>query len=429
MGTPSLLVTHLGVLFAGENNANPNWETFGNPVFRAEPPFPEASAQAVFGVAGTVSKLAVQADNVGTGRSVKLRKNGADGTLIVSPTNTTAGLYEDATHSDHFAVGDKHNLKFVHTGHPVYRYVRGVFTPDSGHAGFYALGNINALFTTSGHPRQYITPLSNQGLSAHGEVQQLIEANTQQLIRSPGTLKNMCVYVDQDIVKPPFVDFGNSAGMTIRTRINGAYGNSIISLAANPSDAFYQDSTHSDVLASGDLLSVAIDFAGGPSFGNDYGGLGCSFFACTIENSGNSNDIYSVYLGTISTSFSSPRYIALNSNALATAGTTETDAKIRHGFDGRISNLRINVVSNAHTTDIRLRLRKNGANGNSLVTVPAGQVGWFEDTVNFDTFLAADDICMQLDLNGGSGNFNFACAGLTENTGNLSGGGSQVLMI
>ncbi len=63
---------------------------------------------------------------------------------------------------------------------------------------------------------------------------------------------------------------------------------------------------------------------------------------------------------------------------------------------GTISYLNVYVSSNAMSASSTFRIRKNTANGNSIVTIGAGTTGLFTDTSNTDTTTTADLIAYQL---------------------------------
>lgn len=63
---------------------------------------------------------------------------------------------------------------------------------------------------------------------------------------------------------------------------------------------------------------------------------------------------------------------------------------------GTISFLSVYVSSNAMSASSTFRIRKNTANGNSIVTIGAGVTGLFTDTSNTDTTSAGDVIAYQI---------------------------------
>lgn len=69
-----------------------------------------------------------------------------------------------------------------------------------------------------------------------------------------------------------------------------------------------------------------------------------------------------------------------------------------------LSKLYVRVITNTINSGTTIvRIRKNGANGNQFVSIGAGSVGEFEDTVNTDSVVAGDEVNYQLVTSGTSG--------------------------
>lgn len=94
------------------------------------------------------------------------------------------------------------------------------------------------------------------------------------------------------------------------------------------------------------------------------------------------------------------------SNALLNKSSTEADRQIPYHTAGIISNLRVRVTGNSTTAPSTVRVRKNGANGNIIITIPAGSTGVFEDIIRSDSVAAGDKLCIQ-SISGGSGTLSF----------------------
>lgn len=101
------------------------------------------------------------------------------------------------------------------------------------------------------------------------------------------------------------------------------------------------------------------------------------------------------------------RHIALGAcAAMIGAGSgLESFAQVTWRTPGTLSHARANVRLNTTTAGATLRVRKNGANGNQVVTVTALTTGYFEDLVNTDTVAAGDKLNYLFARTGGSGNF------------------------
>lgn len=78
------------------------------------------------------------------------------------------------------------------------------------------------------------------------------------------------------------------------------------------------------------------------------------------------------------------------------ASTSEALHRIPMRAAGVLSNLTINVFANTvGSTGVTATLRKNGGNGNQVVSIPANTTGIFEDNSNTDTISAGDQVCLQ----------------------------------
>lgn len=86
-------------------------------------------------------------------------------------------------------------------------------------------------------------------------------------------------------------------------------------------------------------------------------------------------------------------YDYLSCGTVQNASTTEAQSQVPYRIAGRASNLKIYIDANDRTA-MTIRFRKNTANGNMVVTIPASTTGTFEDTTNFDDIAAGDLICL-----------------------------------
>ena len=85
---------------------------------------------------------------------------------------------------------------------------------------------------------------------------------------------------------------------------------------------------------------------------------------------------------------------------------TEVNWQITSRTAGTLSKLWLFVDSNSITASSTFRTRKNGANGNISVSIPASTSGEFEDTTNTDSVAVGDEINFQ-SVTGSSGSLMF----------------------
>lgn len=75
----------------------------------------------------------------------------------------------------------------------------------------------------------------------------------------------------------------------------------------------------------------------------------------------------------------------------------EEPSQAKVAFNGVYSKLGCQITSNTLANNATMYFRKNAANGNQAVTVPAGTSGWFEDAVNTDSVVDGDLVNMRFE--------------------------------
>jgi hypothetical protein len=83
-------------------------------------------------------------------------------------------------------------------------------------------------------------------------------------------------------------------------------------------------------------------------------------------------------------------------NGLQKSGTDDGVTQLPYRTAGTFSKLYIKITTNTVNASSTFKLRKNGADGNSLLTIPTVTTGEFEDLVNTDTVVVGDTINAQL---------------------------------
>lgn len=352
----------------------------------------EANRQIPVRVAGTFSYLQVLADANGTSRSVTFRKNTAAGNLTVAPTDTTAGLYIDSTHSDTVAAGDVVAMQVaISTAASLLSSVAMIFTATSGHHALSACNLSAANFSAASVSR--FSGIAGQSTSATITA----ESQVQNEVRVAGTVGNFYARISTN---------AKANATTINFRINSANGNNVLTVGAGLTGLF-EDTGHTDTLASGDLINSQVTtLAGVNNFVVEEIGIGFT------PTSGDTNDIHGLRsAGTARTAGAGQTFYPIAGRVAAAA--SEANAKIRHGFQVTLSRARIFVSANTYTGTATFLTRVNGANGAQSVAIGAGLTGWFEDTTNSETVNATDDVCFALQ-DGTANSLTFRATGLTE---------------
>ncbi len=348
---------------------------------------PEAAYQAVCRVAGTFSKFAVNINATGTGRTYRFRVNGANGNQVVNPTDTTAGVYSDGSNTDALSAGDKWNISTTSTGTPSAFWFRAAFQATTDHAVF--LSNTHSSFSTA-------SGTAYVGLAGSGGVAATTEANAQSKVRTAGTLRYLQVYINSN---------GRGTSTIYKTRINGADGNSSITVTAGATGLF-EDTSNTDTIASGDLVNFSV------TNGSGAGSITPNFLGAWVITTTGSNDLFGgANAGTARSASGTADYFPFAGSGASS--TTEANASIQHGFDARASKLRIYLSANAYASDATATFRVAAADGNQTITLTAGATGWFEDTTHTDDFTANQDCCVKI-VGGTSGNITIRTIGLTE---------------
>lgn len=351
----------------------------------------EANRQVPFRAAGILSLLQILCDAVGTTRSVTLRKAGADQSLIVTMTDTTAGLYTDAVHSVAVAAGDLMNMKTVFTGATFVKSIVMNFMANGAHAWFFTIASALTFNTAT------TVFLGPNGTAA--AVVPATEAFAQHKNRA-----GACGIIATHMYASANTWSGTT---TFRIRVNGVNGNNLITLGASTT-GLIEDTAHTDSLVDGDLYCWTITTAAGAGL------LTLNSLGMTIVTTAGqvSNDVASRNsAGTARAAGAGQTFYWIAGGTSVAAA--EADAKIQHGFAARLSRLRCVVTANTYTGAATLVTRINGANGNQSVSITAATTGYFEDTTNTDTVGPTDDV--NLAVSGGTANsMTVQCFQMTE---------------
>lgn len=341
--------------------------------------------------AGTFSLLAVQANATGTSRVVVFRNNTADGNQTVSPTNTTAGVYADTTHSDTVSAGDVVNNKATATGSPTYDWSRWAFAATTNTVGF--LGQT----TNSGANAGTAHYMQGTGIFLSSASGGASEALNKLRIRAGGSAKNLNTYTTPN---------AGAAGLPFVSRLNGSNGNLTCTPTGNTAQRA-EDTTHSDTLAAGDDYDFTIT-------SSNVGGA-LNFLSWAVENSSATTvDLFGGPTGSggVTRSASGTATYYHISGGIRNS-TTESANTIQHGFAVTSSKLRILLSANTYSAAGTLKSRNNTADGTQTVSLTASTTGVFEDTTHSDSVASTDAYCFAI-VNGTSGSITIYWLGGTE---------------
>lgn len=127
------------------------------------------------------------------------------------------------------------------------------------------------------------------------------------------------------------------------------------------------------------------------------------------------------------------RYTACATAGITTAASSEARVQITYRTAGVLSNLYVNCRTNSLNGTTTVRVRKNGGDGNQVVSITSSSTGTFEDTTNTDTIAAGDEINYSIVTAGSSGSVSPNCiqtwlepsiGGAVNRNSTLAGGGA-----
>lgn len=322
-------------------------------------------------VAGTMDKGLVNITSTGAGVSVfGPRLNGVNTAIAITQTSGATGRFEDLTHTASSAGNDLLN-----------------FTTFSGTAatGGSAIWGVHFVATTSeavltGAQGQNNWSFGGAGSPAFSKLcggyefigATTTEANAQFKQRAVGAYTHLFTNYNTN---------SNAGTVTVSLRKNGANGNNTL---ATTGTGNFQDTTHSDSIASGDLTCIGWSSA---TAGTSVPTQAIAVFSPTNHQW----DAGSNTSGPTGSSGNTIFQVLAGQNP-AGGQIVETNAQYLFRFGTTTQNLRSNVLSNSGTACSE-NYRANGANGNQSASITAATTGYFEDATHHDTIVSGDLGC------------------------------------
>jgi len=322
--------------------------------------------------------VSVGANTIAVATTVRLRKNGANGNEAISIPASTTGKFEDTSNTDSISAGDLVDFATVTGGSSGYtqimhRVLSAADTPPQVLLSYSGYG-------TAYNSTRYCT-IVGQGAYAAGE------GDFKWRSRKSWTVSHLRVYV-------PTNTCNNSS--TYRLRKNGANGNESVSVPASTTGAF-EDNSNTDSIASGDQLNYQL------ATGGTSGSITTAVTQCQCaQPAGNFHPLITADEGTTLYALQ-VRYVPVFGDIYNDTFTSESNAQCKSGSSTKLSNFFVRLISNSCDGASTFRTRKNGANGNLSVSVPASTYGEFEDTSDVDELVSDDLINYQQTAGGSSG--------------------------
>jgi hypothetical protein len=366
------------VVFAGIGCSNVDQQTNGTV---------EADMKYRVRAPGTVRNLCVRtAATTAGGITVLSRKNGANGNLTVTINTSSSGFFSDTVNADTLAAGDDFCWSWNDTnGQPA--TITAEFDPTGAQVSFLesvsggASGAGEAITTASS------TRYQSFGGAVCGSADIITtEANVQSKMRAAGTASHLQAFVHAN---------ARTTTTTINYRKGGVIGAQVLTIGSTASGLF-EDTTHTDAVASGDLISAGVVTLTGTA------SLALSRVGILITSNNESIDLIGQTGFPPGAGANFYTYIGGRSTGGGTMLTTESGARAQVPFPASFKNMRCYVQGTQESSPGTLKFRKNAAAALQTVTLTAATSGWFEDVTNTDTLNALDDCDLAFTYGGGA---------------------------
>lgn len=205
-----------------------------------------------------------------------------------------------------------------------------------------------------------------------------------------GTISRLVVRISSNTV---------SATSTLRSRINGSYGNLSISITASTTGT-YQDITNSDTTADGDL--VCLELAAGAT------GTSLSAVSYSTKFQASTNSVYMLRTNKDVVSYSSGpprRYnMAAGGGDASYVGSEPTEIKLTSLIAGTLKNFGVLINSNSDNGTVTGILKVNSTIVNGAFSISSGATGVFTDTTHTDSVSTGNTIHYRFESTGTTGN-------------------------
>lgn len=350
----------------------------------------ESNTHITYRVAGTFSNLYCRVSVNDRGASTfRLRVNSANVNSILSIGASATGEFEDASNTDSISSADEVDcLLTTGSGGTVFNIsiISCLFNATSNSVIKWAGESGGTITTASTTFYHCIVGILSGGTTTETDVQ--FESTI------PGTWKNLGVNVRTNT---------RTTTTTLRGRKNGANGNQFIDVLTLQT-GIYEDTTNSDSLIAGDLLTYSV------TMGTDSNSFRMYNFWSDFETTNNKTLQFN---GNTDLELIGSANTADYSFGQLYQASSESVAQTRILKACRTSNLQTHVISNNLNATATLRVRKNATNGNGVISITTSTTGFFEDTTNIDSFSKkGDEIHFQFVTGGTSGGIVYQGMGL-----------------
>lgn len=334
----------------------------------------EASVKVKYRSAGVLSRFSVLigANTIATSATaINFRKNGGAGNMVLSIPAGSTGEFQDLTNTDTITAGDDVNCQIVTPNTSGSITIRAISTVYAATTDTVVRYSTRHGFNNSNGITQY-NSLSGEYIFDTNE------ANVQTKFRAAGTIKNLYCEIEAN---------PRSTTTLIRTRINGANGNCLISIGAGVTGQF-EDTSNSDTVASGDLICTSYVMGASGELLNPGVTSSIEFVSTASQTMAIAETVAPALAANIT------RFFGVGGGSHGQATESNTSQKANVAFTA--SQLNCFVSSNTVVGTSVFTLRKNGANANCTLSIPSLTTGFFEDVSSSDIFTATDTINTQI---------------------------------
>lgn len=208
--------------------------------------------------------------------------------------------------------------------------------------------------------------LGNSALTFH-----TTEGHRQVKFREAGVLSHLLIEISAN---------STTGSSTCRTRKNTANGNMSVSISAGATGVF-EDTVNTDTVAVNDVLNYQTVTGAGGTFNI----IQMSTIFTPTASSVTYTPFCNVNPSTLALATASvTRHLHLGGQMYLGA-TTENHLQVEMKLAGVLHSMSVKIAANTRSGAVTFRTRKNGANGNLVVSVTGGGTGTFEDLTNTDT--------------------------------------------
>jgi hypothetical protein len=344
----------------------------------------------------SLAKVSVTTNGLANGATIRLQKNGADGSTVIDIPGGGVGTFS-ATLTDTIADGDEVNWKVTSLADdPALElgimWISVVFDPTNASETVVIHAAVNFVDMSNGSTFYY-APADECGANNTTEVYARVDFN------AAGTLRNLFCKVSSNL------NISAGTNTVVRVHIDGASSGITLNIPAlEVAQTVFEDTTNeAAVVANNDINFAVVSVNSGAVV----------LEIVSVEWVSTDQEFHTVFART-GAGFGQVNAVTRHmpvggGGALSTF--VETYHRVPMGFAAQVRNLTAYVSANTLNTPppatglgLEFFLQKNGADGaNYLQHVEGAAASQIEDSANGDDYVATDDLSMTTRASGGSG--------------------------